>query len=476
MKYNILNYRSWLGILWLALSLAAPTTAGAVTADLSALVAQNRAAVINISTTYITERNGDKPQLDKDNPLYDFFRRYFEDHPDAPEIPQTPREHRRYGGGSGCIISADGYVLTNAHVIKDADEVTVALSDRREFIAEIIGVDMRSDVALLKIKADNLPTVKIGNSDELEVGQWVVAIGSPFGFEYSATQGIISALARSLPDETYVPFIQTDVAVNPGNSGGPLFNLRGEVIGINSQIYSRTGGYMGLSFAIPVNVAMHVMEQLKTQGYVSRGWLGVLIQQVDSDLAHSFGLVKPGGALVAQIIPDSPADDAGFEVGDIILRYNGKPVEIHSDLPNLVGMTKVGESVDVEIMRKSESMTLQVTIGELESEDIHPGERKKAATRNRLGLTVADLSAEEREQYGIEHGVIVKQVHDGPGASAGIRKGDLLLQFNRNEVEDAKHFNELVEAMPIGKPVSMLIQRADGAFFITVEVKEDTPK
>jgi serine protease Do len=452
------------------------TSVYAITADLSALVKQNHQAIVNITTTYVETTASDVPHFDEIEPFYDFFRRYFDrDLPEQEAVPDMPRERRKAGNGSGFIVSADGYVLTNMHVVKEADEILVALSDRREFEAEVIGMDERSDVALLKIDAVNLPIVKLGDSDKLKVGQWVVAIGSPFGFDHSATQGIISALGRSLPDENYVPFIQTDVAVNPGNSGGPLFNLAGEVVGINSQIYSRSGGYMGLSFAIPINLATHVMEQLKTDGKVSRGWLGVLIQSVNSDLAQSFGLDKPDGALVAKVVPDSPAAEAGLEVGDIIVEYNDKHIYRHHDLPSLVGMTPAGSQADLKVLRQNKAIAIQVRIGELpDSASVSStgGSKRSTANKNPLGLVVADLTEEDRKVTGVEHGVIVKRVNSGPASLSGVRQGDVILQLYHAEIKNVEQFEQVVADLPANKPVSMLIQRDNGAFFVTVEVED----
>lgn len=437
--------------------------------DLTRLVAENRAAVVNISVTLKTESSGILHNIpgqggNGENPLQDFFRRYFEQK-SPPSSP--PHKYRREGGGSGFIISADGYVLTNEHVVREADEITVRLHDRREFEAEVVGHDKRSDLALLKIEADGLQAVKFGDSDKLKVGQWVLAIGSPFGFDHSATQGIVSALQRSLPDETYVPFIQTDVAVNPGNSGGPLFNMDGEVVGINSQIYSRSGGYMGLSFAIPINVALHVVEQLKTTGTVSRGWLGVLIQNLSSDLAKSFGLENPTGAIVSQVMENSPAAKAGIETGDVILRYNGSTINTHNELPNLVGMTPLGTTVPLDILREGKEITLQVTIAEL-PDDPRSGSRTAGGKNNRLQITVAEMPDKDGEK---EKGVQITKVHpDGPGEAAELRSGDVILKVNHQDIESVKQFHQIVKELPEGKPISILVKRNSGAFFTTIEI------
>ena len=333
--------------------------------DFTELVEEHADAVVNISTSKQTEvRRGlppgmDIPELPEGSPFGDLFERFFGEHGGKGEEFFNSRSL-----GSGFIISQDGYVITNHHVVKGADEIIVKLSDRRQLVAEIIGSDPRSDIALLKLEGNDFPSVKLGDSDAIKVGQWVLAIGSPFGFDASVTAGIVSAKGRSLPSENYVPFIQTDVAINPGNSGGPLFDLDGNVVGINSQIYTRSGGFMGLSFAIPIEDAMDVVEQLKTSGYVSRGWLGVYIQEVTRELAESFGMEKPTGALVAKILEDSPAQDTDIQVGDIILDYNGKEVKNSASLPPMVGRTRVGEVVKLKIMRDGKTKSVKLKIGQ----------------------------------------------------------------------------------------------------------------
>ena len=451
-------------------------TAGAdALPDFTEMVRENSAAVVNISTTSRKDNPGAPgrsivPDLPEDSPFHDFFRKFFEEQ--APDNPGTPR--RAASLGSGFIISEDGYVITNSHVVADADEIVVRLNDRREFIAEIVGTDRRSDIAVLKIEGNKLPVVKRGSSADLEVGEWVLAIGSPFGFDYSVTQGIISAIGRNLPNENYVPFIQTDVAINPGNSGGPLFNLEGEVVGVNSQIYSRTGGFMGLSFAVPIDVVNNVYSQLRETGYVSRGWLGVLIQDVTRELAESFGMDKPHGALVAKVLDDSPAANAGIEVGDIIVEYDGAEVPFSSDLPPLVGNTKVDTSVPLDIIRGGKRKKLEVLIAELPEQDSmasaeQPG--SPAPSANEMKIVVRELTAEQRKRLELPaRGVIVEQVMEGPGSEAGIRKGDVLLMINNTDVESVSQFEEILAGLPGGRPIPLLIQRRGAPTFLAFKL------
>ncbi len=445
--------------------------------DFTTLVEEFSPAVVNISTSQKRRQPRRRQQLPKgfeipdlpeDSPFNEFFRRFFGE--------GDIEEFNTQSLGSGFIISSDGYIISNNHVVKDADEIIVRLSDRREFVAEVIGTDDRSDMALLKIEAVDLPVVKLGTGYVLQVGEWVLAIGSPFGFEHSATAGIVSAKGRSLPRENYVPFIQTDVAINPGNSGGPLFNLDGEVVGVNSQIFSRTGGFMGLSFAIPINVAMNVVDQLRTKGHVSRGWLGVLIQDVTRELAESFGMQKPEGALVAKVLPDSPAEEAGFQVGDIVLEFAGTQVARSSELPPIVGTAQVGERVPVKILRNGKSETLRVLIAELPGEDeitLAASGRKGGATADKLGLSVVDLTAEMRKKHEItENGVLVESVDEGPARRAGVRKGDLILMFNNTKVKDSAHFEALSADLPAGKAVSVLVQRQGNPIFLALKTED----
>src|SRR5688500_321679 len=402
--------------LWLALFSAAVLAQARELPDFTRLVEEQGNAVVNISTTQAVRRppQGAVPQVPgiEDEEMLEFFRRFIPRPPGPGQGPGPGGRPESRSLGSGFIISADGYILTNAHVVEGADEINVKLTDKRDFKAKVIGADRRTDVALLKIDASGLPVVKFGDPNKLKVGEWVVAIGSPFGFESTVTAGIVSAKGRSLPQENFVPFIQTDVAINPGNSGGPLFNLRGEVVGVNSQIYSRTGGFMGLSFAIPADVALDIQKQLREKGRVARGRIGVVIQEVTRDLATSFGLDKPRGALVNSVEKGSPADKAGVEATDIIVGYDGKPVDSSSDLPRMVGSTRPGQQATLEVWRKGQSRKLNVTVGELQEERVASRETPKPkpqaeAPANRLGIVVAELSAEQESQMKLPGGMVV---------------------------------------------------------------------
>ncbi len=448
--------------------------------EFSALVEKYGDAVVNISTTQKIKHPKTRamprgmPDQIPEGPFGDLFRHFF-DNPGGPGGGNGEPEHFNAKSlGSGFIISEDGYVITNHHVIKNATEIIVRLVDRRELEAKLIGSDERSDIALLKLEADHLPVVSIGDSSKVKVGEWVLAIGSPFGFDHSVTAGIVSAKGRSLPRENYVPFIQTDVAINPGNSGGPLFDLDGKVIGINSQIYSRTGGFMGLSFAIPVDMAMQVAEQLKTSGHVVRGWLGVLIQDVTRELAESFNMDKPRGALVAKVMPDSPAEKAGFKVGDVVVRFNGKDIIRSSGLPPLVGVTPVGKKVKVEILRKGKTKVLRVKLGELPEDDVKVAKAKQeTADESRLNVLVTDLTTEQRTKLEIkEGGVLVNRIKAGPARKAGVRRGDVILMVNNKDIKGAKHFKEVIEGLAAGKSVPLLVQRRGGPVFLALKVQD----
>ena len=442
--------------------------------DFTELVERNRAAVVNISTTQRRTVPTDRPRMPKGleipdlpehSPFREFFRRFFGE----GEIEEFDAQSL----GSGFIISQDGFIISNNHVVRNADEVIVRLSDHREYKATVVGTDEPSDIALLKIDAERLPVARLGTDYALKVGEWVLAIGSPFGFDHSVTAGIVSAKGRSLPRENYVPFIQTDVAINPGNSGGPLFNLQGEVVGVNSQIFSRTGGFMGLSFAIPIDVAMDVADQLRDKGRVSRGWLGVLIQDVTRELAESFGMAKPRGALVAKVLEGSPAERAGLEVGDIVLSFDARSVERSSDLPPIVGRTRVGREVEVELLRDGQSMTLKVTTEELPADD----DLQVAAARppdevevDRLGLAVRDLNDEERAALDVaDHGVLVSKVTNGPARRVGIREGDVILMLNNEKVSVSGDLERLAANLPEDKAVSVLVQREGNPIFLALK-------
>lgn len=448
--------------------------------DFTELAEKQGAAVVNISTTQVIKGNrfggqqfGQPFPFDEDDPAFEFFRRFIP-HGQGPGVP---REYKNRSLGSGFIISADGYILTNAHVVDAADEVVVKLTDKREFKAKVIGADKRTDVALIKIEAGNLPVVRMGEPSKLRVGEWVVAIGSPFGFENTVTAGIVSAKGRSLTQENYVPFIQTDVAINPGNSGGPLFNMKGEVVGINSQIYSRSGGFMGLSFSIPIDLALEVQNQLRSNGKVSRGRLGVVIQEVNKELADSFGLAKPQGALVASVEKGAAADKAGIEAGDIILKFDGKAVAQSGDLPRMVGATKPGSKVTVHVWRKGDGRDLTVTIGEMPDDDsVRPGRRggktPDAAEPNRLGLLLSVPSAEQKRALGIQHGLIVEDVRNA-GTRTELRQGDIILGvINKGaqvEVKSVNQFNELIGKLDKSATLTLLVRRGDTQTFITIK-------
>ena len=424
--------------------------------DFSSVVEANKGAVVNITSTKMAAA-ATGPGIPDDVPLPEFFRRF-----QAP-TPQGPSR----GMGSGFIIQSDGVVLTNAHVVEGADEVRVKLTDRREFKGKVLGIDRVTDVAVVKIEANGLPAVKMGDPSTLRVGEWVLAIGSPFGFENTVTAGIVSATSRSLPEGTYVPFIQTDAAVNPGNSGGPLFNLRGEVIGINSQIYSGTGGYMGLSFAIPIDVASGVKEQLVSTGKVERGRIGVSIQEVNSSLAKSFGLDKPQGALVSSAAPGSPAEKAGLKPGDVIISFNGKPIDTSNQLPPLVAATKPGSKVPVEYLRDGKKRETTVTVGEMPSENLARAKSENEG-HGKLGLAVRPLTQQEKSQLGgVEGGLLIEQV-SGPAVKAGLQPGDLIMAVNGKSVNSVSDLKRAVEKNQ--DTAALLIRRGDASLFVPLDV------
>jgi serine protease Do len=438
--------------------------------DVSELVEKHGPAVVNISTTKIVQKSaGGFPMMPEDDEMFDFFRKFFP--PGAAPKGQHPpvRQMPARGEGSGFVVSNDGYILTNAHVVEGVDEVTVKLTDKRKFTAKVVGYDTRTDIAVIKINASNLPKVTIGDPEKLRVGEAVVAIGSPFGFENSVTSGIVSAKGRSLPSENYVPFIQTDVAVNPGNSGGPLFNLRGEVVGVNSQIYSRSGGYQGVSFSIPIDVAMEVASQLKTSGKVSRGWLGVAIQEVSSDLAESFGLDRPHGALVANVEEDSPAAKGGLQVSDVVLKFDGKNVENSGDLPRLVAAVKPGTKVAVQVWRKRALKDLTLVTGEFPDEGKPLFGAKAQKSYSRGGLVLAELSPEQRRELKIEGGLLVEEA-TGDAVRAGIREGDVVLAVNNTQVSTVEQYRKLIAAVPAGKSAAILVRRGDASLYVPLRI------
>ncbi len=448
---------------------AASPSAGTVQAvpagvmDFSGIVERYGPAVVNISVTgkmQQTAVSGGQSGIDPDDPMFDFFRRF------GPQLRIPQGNQIQHGQGSGFIVSSDGVILTNAHVVDGAQEVMVKLTDRRELKAKVLGTDRQTDIAVLKIDAKDLPIVKFGDPGATRVGEPVLAIGSPFGFENTATSGIVSAKSRSLPDGTYVPFIQTDAAVNPGNSGGPLFNIRGEVIGINSQIFSHTGGYQGLSFAIPIDVASKIQAQLMQHGKVTRGRLGVTIQDVNQALADSFGLKTPHGALVSAVERDSPAEKAGIETGDVIVGFNDKPISRSADLPALVAELKPGTSTKLEIIRKGSTKTVSMVVGEMKADQLaHNGEG--ATQQGRLGLAVRPLNPDERREAGVSGGLLVEDV-TGPAALAGIQTGDVVLSLNGMSVSSVEQLRALVGKA--GKHVALLVKRDDAKIFIPVDL------
>ncbi|MEA3194540.1 MAG: serine protease Do [Betaproteobacteria bacterium] len=465
-----------LAALWLALLCSTVLAQGRDLPDFTRLVEEQGGAVVNISTTQAVRRAA-TPQVPgmEDEEMLEFFRRFIPRQQPGPGGPGTPRPESR-SLGSGFIISADGYILTNAHVVDGADEITVKFTDKRELKAKVIGADRRTDIALIKVEATGLPAVRFGDATKLKVGEWVLAIGSPFGFENTVTAGIVSAKGRSLPQENFVPFIQTDVAINPGNSGGPLFNLRGEVVGINSQIYSRTGGFMGLSFAIPSDVALDVQKQLKEKGRVSRGRIGVVIQEVTRDLATSFGLDRARGALVNAVEKGSPADKAGVEATDIILAFDGKTVEGSSDLPRIVGATRPGSQSSLEVWRKGTKRNLTLTVGELQEDRVASADKPRsqkpaeAAPPNRIGIVVAELSAEQKKELRVAGGLVVTEVR--PDSKADVRKGDVLLTLvhkgQHTELKSVDQFNKLLAGLESNAVITLQVRRGEATSFVTI--------
>jgi serine protease Do len=429
--------------------------------DFTALVSRQGPAVVNVVST----REQAASTAPSDDPLSEFFRRFFSN----PQVPGAPGP-REQGLGSGFIISPDGYILTNAHVVAQADEVVVRLADaKKDFVARVIGFDPRTDIALLKVEGRGLPTVSIGNSDRLQVGEWVAAIGSPFGFDNTITAGIVSAKGRNFPAESFVPYIQTDVALNPGNSGGPLLNLQGEVVGINSMIYTRTGGYMGVSFAIPIEVAMDVAQQLRATGRVSRGRLGVAIQELTPQLAKSFRIPDANGVLVTGVEAGSPADRAGLETGDVIRRYNGEAIDDSAELPRLVAATKPGAEAKLEVWRAGAAQQMRVTVGEFLTAEAPKPRPAKVADGNRLGLKVRELSAIERKELGVPFGLLVESVGE-PAAATRIQPGDVITRVGQTRLESLEQFNRMLKERRPGEPLALLVHRGGDSLFILVNV------
>lgn len=441
--------------------------------DFTELAEKQGPAVVNISTTQLIRGQGQVMPFpfDENDPAFEFFKRFM------PRIPGgVPKEFENKSLGSGFVVSADGYILTNAHVVEGADEVVVRLTDKREFKARIVGADKRTDVALIKIEASALPTVKLGDPGQLKAGEWVVAIGSPFGFDNSVTAGIVSAKGRSLPQENYVPFIQTDVAINPGNSGGPLFNMRGEVVGVNSQIYSRSGGYMGVSFAIPIDVAVEIMQQLKSTGKVSRGRLGVVIQEVSKDLAESLGLSRAIGAVVNSVEKGGPAEKGGIEAGDVILKFDGKVIAASAELPRLVAATSPGSRSVIQVWRRGATRDITVTVGELTDDKSAQGRSAKIKPTepqvNRLGVVVSELSADQKRELKIASGLLVEEVRAN-GMRADLRAGDILIALiakgASTELRSVEQFNRLLAQFEKGSNVTLLVRRGEMQTFITIK-------
>jgi serine protease Do len=458
-----------LSLLWSSLARAGQLP------DFTQLVEQASPAVVNISTTRIINQKPASNQFDLPNQeqLPDIFKHFFERQFPQQKSPQPGQMPKAQSSGSGFLISEDGYILTNFHVIKDADKIIVALSDRREMEAQLVGGDPRSDLALLKIAADDLPYLTLADSDQLKVGEWVLAIGSPFGFDYSVTAGIVSAKGRSLRSETYVPFIQTDVAINPGNSGGPLFNLDGEVVGINSQIYTRSGGFMGLSFAIPSNTAIAVVAQLRENGEVARGWLGVQIQEVSQDLAESFGLDKAAGALVAQVLDNSPALAAGLLAGDVITQVDGNEVVMSAQVAHFIGAIPPEQSVVIQVVRNGESIEIEVVIGHLPK--IAAGKLsaiEQGKYVQRIGLRVAALSSEKAQQWSIRNGIDIIEVDAGVAQELGLQVGDVITSLANQRITSVQQFVELAAALPTQRSISLRIVREGRPLFVAFRLNQ----
>jgi serine protease Do len=461
-----------------------PLTTYAELPDFTQLVEKNAPAVVNISTTQ--KQKSQKQQSGDFNGIpEELLKRFFGEDFKIPQgIAPTPEPDKRDGKkeiqslGTGFIVSSDGYIVTNHHVIADAQEIMVRFSDRKELTAKIIGSDERTDVALIKVEAKGLPVVSMGQSSKLKVGEWVLAIGSPFGFEATVTQGIVSAKERTLPDDTYVPFIQTDVAINPGNSGGPLFNLAGEVVGINSQIYSRSGGFMGLSFSIPIEVAMNAVEQIKRSGHVVRGYLGVNVQEVTSELSESFGMDKPKGALVAEVFGDTPASKAGIKAGDVILSVNGIEINKAGSLPPVIGMTPVGQPVDLKLLRQGKLQTMHVTVESLPEDNKAASTQGKrgtkghdAVSRTILGASFSVIDDASKQKLGIDFGLRVSSIGEGSFLNSGMQQGDILLEVNYVRLSSVDEVADLVAKLPKGQKIPIRVVRANRALFLPLVIQ-----
>lgn len=467
--------KKWLAALLMGLAFTVQMAEAKDLPDFTELAEKQGPAVVNISITQSmrAENVVPFPGFHGDEQMQEFFKRFGIPIPGIPGPNGGAQpEYKSQSLGSGFIISSDGYILTNAHVVADADEVIVKLYDKREYKAKIIGTDRRTDVALVKIDANGLPKVTTGDPNKLKVGEWVAAIGSPFGLENTMTAGIVSAKGRALPQENFVPFIQTDVAINPGNSGGPLFNLAGEVVGINSQIYSRSGGSMGLSFSIPIDVAIDVSNQLKASGKVNRGWLGIVIQELSKELAESFGMKNTNGALVAAVEKNGPADKGGLEPGDVILKFDGKPIVASTDLPRAVGNTKPGKSVSVEVLRKGNEKTLNIAVGEMPNEGSEAAPANKPAAKsepNRIGLLLKEPTPQQKKKLNGKNGLIVIDAQ-GPVAQAGVRRGDVILGLNNTEVQSLDQFNKQLAGFAAGKTVALLVLRGENTLYVPVKI------
>ncbi len=461
LKFNIL-----IGLLIFTVNTS--TTFAKNLPDFTELVEKQGAAVVNISTTQKVASPQGLPNLPDNDPFNEFFRRF---------SPPNSQDRESQSLGSGFIISADGYLLTNAHVVDHAEKITVRLTDKREFRAKVIGADKRTDVALLKIDASNLPSVSLGDPSKLKVGEWVVAIGSPFGFDSSVTAGIVSAKGRTLPQDNFVPFIQTDVAINPGNSGGPLFNMNGDVVGINSQIYTRSGGSMGLSFAIPIDVATQVAEQLRNTGKVTRGRIGVTIQELTRELAESFGLSRPNGALISNVEKGEAADKAGIEASDVILKFDGKLVNSSSDLPRIVAATKPGSVVNVELWRKGAAKSVSLTVAKMPEEakaELASTKSNEIAGENvtRLGMSLAELNKSQLQELRLAYGLVVLDVKGSVARSAGLQRGDVVLAIGNMPLRSMKQLNAILKTVAQGRNVALLIKRDDTASYVAIKLDE----